>query len=56
VRRLLTVGHSTRSFDEQLDVLRAWDVELLVDIRSITRSRTNPQFDRSPHEDAAISS
>jgi uncharacterized protein (DUF488 family) len=27
--------------------LRAWDVATLVDIRSITRSRTNPQFNRA---------
>lgn len=42
--RLYTIGHSTRSFDELVDVLRAWEVRVLVDIRHITRSRTNPQF------------
>src|SRR6185312_12442210 len=43
---LYTIGHSTRSFDELVLALRAHGVETLVDIRSITRSRTNPQFNR----------
>ncbi|HEY4240395.1 MAG TPA: DUF488 domain-containing protein [Kofleriaceae bacterium] len=44
--RLYTIGHSTRTFAELVEALRAWDVATLVDIRSITRSRTNPQFNR----------
>ena len=44
---LYTIGHSTRSLAELVEVLRAWEVETLIDIRSITRSRTNPQFDRA---------
>jgi uncharacterized protein (DUF488 family) len=43
---LYTIGHSTRSYDELVEALRAWDVTTLVDIRTITRSRANPQFDR----------
>lgn len=43
---LYTIGHSTRTFAELVDALRAWQVETLVDIRSITRSRANPQFNR----------
>jgi uncharacterized protein (DUF488 family) len=43
-RPLYTIGHSTRSADELIDVLRAFGVTRLVDIRSIPRSRTNPQF------------
>jgi uncharacterized protein (DUF488 family) len=41
---IYTIGHSTRTYDELVEVLRAWEVTALVDIRSITRSRTNPQF------------
>ena len=44
-RTLYTIGHSTRSFEELVDVLRAHGVRCLVDIRTIPRSRTNPQFD-----------
>jgi uncharacterized protein (DUF488 family) len=43
-RRLYTIGHSTRTLDELVAALRAWDVETLVDIRHFTRSRANPQF------------
>jgi uncharacterized protein (DUF488 family) len=40
----LTVGHSNRSLDGFIALLRAADVALLVDIRTIPRSRANPQF------------
>lgn len=42
--RLYTIGHSTRSHDELVAALRAWDVITLVDVRHFTRSRANPQF------------
>jgi|SoiMethySBSTD1v2_1073268.scaffolds.fasta_scaffold08201_8 3-methyladenine DNA glycosylase/8-oxoguanine DNA glycosylase len=43
---LYTVGHSTRSLDELVALLRAFDVTMVVDIRTIPRSRHNPQFGR----------
>jgi uncharacterized protein (DUF488 family) len=43
-RTLYTIGHSTRSAAELIAILRAFGVVHLVDIRSIPRSRTNPQF------------
>lgn len=42
--RLYTIGHSTRTFDELVDALQAHGVTTLIDIRSFTRSRANPQF------------
>ena len=39
-----TVGHSTRPIGEFTDVLRAHEICLLVDVRTIPRSRHNPQF------------
>ena len=39
-----TVGHSTRPIDEFIDFLRAHEIRLLVDVRTIPRSRHNPQF------------
>src|SRR4030095_9521940 len=47
---IYTVGHSTRSADEFVALLAAHDVRLLVDVRTIPRSRHNPQFnsDRLP--------
>ena len=41
---LYTVGHSTRSIAEFIELLKAGRVEIVVDIRSTPRSRTNPQF------------
>ncbi|MBL0311599.1 MAG: DUF488 domain-containing protein [Holophagaceae bacterium] len=43
-RTLYTIGHSTRSVEEFINILRAFKVTRLVDIRSIPWSRTNPQF------------
>jgi uncharacterized protein (DUF488 family) len=40
-----TVGHSTRSAEELVALLREFGVQELVDIRTVPRSRTNPQFD-----------
>ena len=39
-----TIGHSTRSIDEFTDLLRAHQISLLVDVRTVPRSRYNPQF------------
>ena len=44
VNPIFTIGHSTRTIPEFVALLRQVDVDLLVDVRSIPRSRTNPQF------------
>ncbi len=41
-----TIGHSTREIGEFIDILKAHGIELLVDIRTVPRSRHNPQFNR----------
>ena len=41
---LWTLGHSTRPIDEFIGLLRAHQISLLVDVRTIPRSRYNPQF------------
>jgi uncharacterized protein (DUF488 family) len=41
---VFTVGHSTRSLEAFVDLLRAYGVERVEDIRSVPRSRRNPQF------------
>lgn len=43
---IYTVGHSTRTLAELVDILRAHGVKRLVDVRTIPRSRHNPQFNR----------
>ncbi len=44
--RLYTIGHSTRSLDDLVDALRSFGIRLLVDIRTVPRSRHTPQFNR----------
>ncbi len=41
-----TIGHSTRTLDEFVALLNAAKVELVVDIRTVPKSRTNPQYNR----------
>src|SRR5687767_8711117 len=47
-KRVYTIGHSTRSVDELAGLLRQFEVTTLVDIRTIPRSRHNPQFNSEP--------
>lgn len=42
-----TIGHSTRPIDEFVDLLRRNGIDTLVDIRTVPKSRHNPQFERS---------
>ena len=41
-----TVGHSTRPIEEFVALLATAEVRLVVDVRTVPRSRTNPQFNR----------
>jgi uncharacterized protein (DUF488 family) len=41
---IFTIGHSTRPIDEFIELLRANGVKQLIDIRTIPKSRHNPQF------------
>lgn len=41
-----TIGHSTRTLDEFIDLLKLHEITLVVDVRSIPRSRHNPQFNK----------
>ena len=41
---IFTVGHSTRTLGELVEVLRAHGVTRVVDVRTIPRSSHNPQF------------
>ncbi|MEO5966553.1 MAG: DUF488 domain-containing protein, partial [Candidatus Limnocylindrales bacterium] len=41
---IFTIGHSTRTIANFVALLRQVDVDLVVDVRSIPRSRATPQF------------
>jgi len=43
---VLTVGHSTRSLAEFIALLKGHLVSRLIDVRTVPRSRHNPQFNR----------
>jgi uncharacterized protein (DUF488 family) len=43
---ILTIGHSTRTLDEFIELLKTFGVTLLVDVRTVPRSRHNPQFNK----------
>lgn len=42
--QIFAIGHSTRSAEELIALLTAHGVQTLADIRTVPRSRTNPQF------------
>ena len=48
---LHTIGHSTRTLDELLEVLHAQSIVTLVDIRSLPMSRRLPHFNRESLEE-----
>lgn len=47
-RTLHTIGHSTRSIEDFIELLNAHDVELLVDVRRWPASKRFPHFRQEP--------
>ena len=43
-RAFFTIGHSTRSLREFVDLLRPHEIGIVVDVRTIPQSRINPQY------------
>jgi uncharacterized protein (DUF488 family) len=43
---VLTAGHSTRPLETFVNLLKAHSVTRLIDVRTVPRSRHNPQFNR----------
>jgi uncharacterized protein (DUF488 family) len=43
---VFTIGHSTRTLEDFISLLREYDVQKVVDVRTIPRSRHNPQYNR----------
>jgi len=44
---IYTIGHSTHSIDQFVKILQAYKIELVVDVRTIPKSRHNPQFNEN---------
>ena len=51
-----TIGHSTRTLDEFVQLLRVAGVTLIADIRTIPKSRTNPQYNEETLPESLASS
>jgi uncharacterized protein (DUF488 family) len=49
---VFSIGHSTRNFDEFLELIEGFRIRLLLDIRTIPRSRHVPQFNSESLERA----
>jgi uncharacterized protein (DUF488 family) len=49
---VLTVGHSNRDLDTFIGLLKAHGITRLVDVRTVPRSRHNPQFNRDALPDS----
>ena len=45
-----TIGHSTRTFEELVEMLHSFQIEMVVDIRSYPGSRRYPQFNKEALE------
>lgn len=45
-KEIYTIGHSTRSIEEMISLLQAHKIQTVIDIRTIPKSRHNPQFNR----------
>jgi uncharacterized protein (DUF488 family) len=43
---ICTIGHSTRTLNEFMELLNVYNITLLVDVRTVPRSRYNPQFNK----------
>jgi len=47
---IYTIGHSTHSEEDFIEMLKAHGIQLLVDVRTIPKSRHNPQFNNDALE------
>lgn len=46
MEEIYTIGHSTRSIEELIGLLKAHGIQTVVDIRTVPKSRHNPQFNQ----------
>ncbi len=43
---IYTIGHSTRTIEEFVKLLEIYKIKIVTDVRTIAKSRHNPQFDK----------
>lgn len=49
---IYTIGHSNRTLEQFIDLLSSNDIEHVLDVRTVPRSRHNPQFNRDALPDS----
>lgn len=49
-KQIYTVGHSTQQIEDFINLLKEYEIEMLVDVRTIPGSRHNPQFNKEDLE------
>lgn len=47
MNKVYTLGHTTRSIEEFVNILKHYGIQIVVDVRTIPKSRHNPQFEGS---------
>lgn len=47
---IYTIGHSTHPIENFIDLLKSYKIEMLIDVRTIPKSRHNPQFNKETLE------
>jgi uncharacterized protein (DUF488 family) len=47
---IYTIGHSTHPIEDFIDLLKGYKIEMLIDVRTIPKSRHNPQFNKETLE------
>ncbi len=52
VEVIYTIGHSTHPIEEFVEILQGFDIGLLADVRTIPKSRHNPQFNQDELREA----
>lgn len=46
-KTIYTIGHSTKPIEDFLDLLKTYEIELLIDVRTIPKSKFNPQYNEA---------
>ena len=49
---VMTIGHSTRTLEEFIDLLKVHRATCVVDVRTVPQSRRNPQFNKASLPDS----
>jgi uncharacterized protein (DUF488 family) len=52
MKTVYSIGHSTRSIDTFIAILKSFDIRILADVRSFPGSKRHPQFNRQSFEKA----